>query len=212
MKKDKLNQKLVNKLSDLLNEQELMPAKPNGGGEQASSQEDLFPPALTTAAQPQMPLPEEPQKQAELITSAQAAQPEPSKEPAMDQNPSTILYIEDNGHNRRIVRKILEHQGYEVQEAEDGLEGYEMIRDLQPPLVLLDIALPTIDGLEILRRLQTQENEHLQDIPVIALTASAMRGDRERFLEAGCSDYLSKPIRAADLINMVKHHHPHHAA
>jgi CheY-like chemotaxis protein len=123
---------------------------------------------------------------------------------------NNILYIEDNSHNRRIVRKILEHQGFIVQEAEDGLEGYEMIRSLRPPLVLLDIALPTIDGLEILRRLQTEENVHLQDIPIIALTASAMRGDRERFLEAGCTDYLSKPIRAADLIEMIRHHHPYY--
>jgi CheY-like chemotaxis protein len=166
------------------------------------------------APQPQAepPVQEPVQAQAEQPTQAPAKpQPQKQDDKTNGTESNTILYIEDNSHNRRIVRKILEHQGFDVREAEDGLEGYEMIRSLHPPLVLLDIALPTIDGLEILRRLQTEENEHLNDIPVIALTASAMRGDRERFLEAGCTDYLSKPIRAADLINMVQLHHPHHA-
>lgn len=116
-------------------------------------------------------------------------------------NDQTILYVEDNAHNRRIVRKILERRGYQVIEAEDGLSGYEMIRDLKPPLVLLDIALPYLDGIQIAKRVKA--NEQLRHIPLIALTASAMRGDRERFLEAGCDDYLSKPLRAAELISMV---------
>ena len=117
-----------------------------------------------------------------------------------------VLYIEDNAHNRRIVRKILGMQGYEVIEAEDGYEGYEMIRDQHPPLVLLDISLPSMDGIEIVGRVKTDPT--LEHIPVIALTASAMRGDRERFLDAGCDDYLSKPVKALELINMVDGHYP----
>jgi CheY-like chemotaxis protein len=112
-----------------------------------------------------------------------------------------VLYIEDNYHNRRIVRKVLSSRGYTVLEAEEGLRGMEMVRELKPPLVLLDIGLPGIDGLEIVS--QIKENEDLRDIWVIALTASAMRGDRERFLAAGCDDYLSKPLQVMELIKKV---------
>ena len=118
----------------------------------------------------------------------------------------TILYIEDNAHNRRIVRKLLSMFGYSVIEAEDGLQGYQMIQDLKPPLVLLDISLPTMDGIQIVGLVKA--NEELRHIPVIALTASAMRGDRERFLEAGCNDYLSKPVNAQELHQMVDSYYP----
>lgn len=118
----------------------------------------------------------------------------------------TILYIEDNAHNRRIVRKILSVFGYNVIEAEDGLQGYEMIQELKPPLVLLDISLPTMDGIQIVGLVKG--DEALRHIPVIALTASAMRGDRERFLEAGCDDYLSKPVNAQELRQMVDAYYP----
>jgi two-component system cell cycle response regulator DivK len=118
----------------------------------------------------------------------------------------TVLYIEDNFHNRRIVRKILQSQGYSLIEAEDGISGLAMVQELEPPLVLLDIGLPGMDGLEVVGRIKA--DERLREIPVIALTASAMRGDRERFLAAGCDDYLSKPIQAMELINMVKAYYP----
>jgi CheY-like chemotaxis protein len=118
----------------------------------------------------------------------------------------TVLYIEDNFHNRRIVRKILQSKGYSLIEAEDGITGLAMVQDLRPPLVLLDIGLPGMDGLEIVGRIKADES--LRDIPVIALTASAMSGDRERFLAAGCDDYLSKPIQAMELIDMVDYHYP----
>ncbi len=122
----------------------------------------------------------------------------------MDQK--TVLYIEDNYHNRRIVRKILQSQGYTLIEAEDGLSGLAMVRELKPPLVLLDIGLPGIDGLEVVARIKADDD--LRTTPVIALTASAMRGDRERFLAAGCDDYMSKPIQAMELINKVAEHYP----
>lgn len=117
----------------------------------------------------------------------------------MDQR--LVLYIEDNYHNRRLVRKILESRGYTVLEAEDGLKGLDMVRELRPPLVLMDIGLPGMDGLELTARIKG--DEELRSIPVIALTASAMQGDKERFLAAGCDDYLSKPIQPMDLIAMV---------
>jgi two-component system cell cycle response regulator DivK len=120
----------------------------------------------------------------------------------MDQK--TILYIEDNLHNRRLVRKILQRRGYTIVEAEDGITGLNMVRELKPPLVLLDIGLPGMDGLELLSRIKADTG--LRGIPVIAVTASAMQGDRERFLEAGCDDYISKPIQVMELINKVAIH------
>lgn len=118
----------------------------------------------------------------------------------------TILYIEDNFHNRRIVRKILDSRGYNILEAEDGINGLAMVRQLKPPLVLLDIGLPGMDGLEVVGHIKA--DPQLRHIPVIALSASAMRGDRERFLAAGCDDYLSKPIHVLELIKMVEHYYP----
>jgi len=117
-----------------------------------------------------------------------------------------VLYIEDNYHNRRIVRKILSAKGYPIEEAEDGKKGLQMVEDLHPALVLLDISLPGMDGIEVVGRLKA--NPDLKAIPVVALTASAMVGDRERFLAAGCDDYLSKPVRAADLLAKVGEYVP----
>lgn len=124
--------------------------------------------------------------------------------------PKPLLYIEDNYHNRRLVRKILASRGYQVIEAESGREGLDLVRSLRPPLVLLDIGLPDLDGLEVIRSIRAEEG--LRHTPVIAITASAMRGDRERFLEAGCDDYLSKPIQALELIERVASYYPSEAA
>ncbi len=118
-----------------------------------------------------------------------------------------VLYIEDNFHNRRIVNKVLTSRGFKVVEAEDGEKGLEMVRSMMPPLVLLDITLPGIDGIEVVKNVKSDQS--IRHIPVIAVTASAMRGDKERFLEAGCNDYLSKPIQVSELIEMVEKHYPH---
>ncbi len=113
-----------------------------------------------------------------------------------------LLYIEDNYHNRRLVEKVLSSQGYEVILAEDGVTGWEMVQQQRPVLVLLDISLPGMDGLEIVKRIKG--DEALKHIWVIALTASAMRGDRERFMVAGCDDYLSKPLQVKELMTKVE--------
>jgi CheY-like chemotaxis protein len=117
-----------------------------------------------------------------------------------------VLYIEDNYHNRRLVRKILESRGYTLVEAEDGITGLKMARDLRPPMILLDIGLPGMDGLEVVAELKA--DTALRHVPVIAVTASAMLGDRERFLAAGCDDYLSKPVQVMELLNKVSIHYP----
>lgn len=120
--------------------------------------------------------------------------------------PKTVLYIEDNPHNRRLVRRTLERRGYAIIEAADGVSGLEMVRELKPPLILLDIGLPRMDGMEVVSRIKA-DNE-LRHIPVIALTASAMHGDREKFLAAGCDDYLSKPIQVLELLDKVAQYYP----
>ena len=116
-----------------------------------------------------------------------------------------VVYVEDNYQNRRLVRRILESKGYALIEARDGEAGLRTIRDLKPPLVLLDIGLPKMDGLEVLEHIRT--DQRLCETPVIALTAAAMPGDRERFLEAGCDDYVAKPIEVRELLNKVTQHH-----
>ncbi|MCB0167956.1 MAG: response regulator [Anaerolineae bacterium] len=118
----------------------------------------------------------------------------------------TILCVEDNFHNRLLVNRILSSRGYTVIEAKDGIEGLEMIRSLKPPLVLLDIDLPGMDGIEVVGHVRA--DDLIRHIPVIALTASAMQGDRERFLNAGCDDYLSKPIQVTDLLDMIARYYP----
>lgn len=115
-----------------------------------------------------------------------------------------ILYIEDNYHNRRLVRKILSSRGYVLHEAEDGPTGLTMVRELRPALVLLDIGLPGMDGIEVVSRIKS--DPELRPTLVIALTASAMVGDRERFLAAGCDDYLSKPVQAMELLAKIGHY------
>jgi len=113
-----------------------------------------------------------------------------------------ILYVEDNFQNKRLVRKILTSKGYHVLEAEDGESGVEMAISELPDLILMDINIPGIDGIEATRIIK--DTEATQNIPVVALTANAMRGDRERFLAAGCDDYLPKPISTPDLLRVIK--------
>src|SRR6059058_2330511 len=103
-----------------------------------------------------------------------------------------ILYIEDNRENRMLVRAVLEASGYTIVEAEDGLAGIEAAIREEPALILLDINLPGVDGSEIVAILKSFPN--LASTPVIAVTAYAMEGDRQRTLVAGCDGYIQKPI------------------
>lgn len=114
-----------------------------------------------------------------------------------------ILYIEDNPQNMRLVRKMLKLGGYDMLEAVDGLTGVAVAAREVPDLILMDINLPDIDGLEATARLKA--DPRLANIPVIALTANAMHGDRERFISAGCDGYLAKPVTKNELLNTVNH-------
>ena len=115
--------------------------------------------------------------------------------------PAKILYVEDNPQNMRLVRKILSNQGHLILEAVDGMSCLAMLEQERPDLILMDVNLPDIDGLEVTARLKA--NPEVANIPVIALTANAMHGDRERCLEAGCSGYIPKPITKGELVNTV---------
>jgi two-component system, cell cycle response regulator DivK len=119
-----------------------------------------------------------------------------------DHQTARILYVEDNHQNMRLVRKILNHAGYEMLEADTGLGALELVKQEKPALILLDINLPDIDGLEVVARLR--QNPDLPVTPVIALTANAMVGDRERMLAAGCDGYLPKPISRQELLELVE--------
>ncbi len=115
---------------------------------------------------------------------------------------ATVLVIEDNALNLKLVRDVLGHAGYRVLVAGDAERGIAMARAERPDLVLMDVQLPDIDGLEALRRLRA--DERTAAIPVLAVTAQAMQGDRERFLAAGFDGYLSKPVNIADLVATVQ--------
>ncbi len=115
-----------------------------------------------------------------------------------------ILVIEDQELNRKVVRIVLQSRGYTVVEATDAIEAIASLEDARPHLILMDIALPGQSGEDLTRRIKA--NLAWVDIPIIALTAAAMSGDRERILKSGCDDYLSKPIDIKILIERVETH------
>ncbi len=113
-----------------------------------------------------------------------------------------ILYVEDNFENKLFVRRVIESMGHEMLEAETGHQSLEMAVERAPDLILMDINIPGMDGLET--TVKFKENSDLSHIPIIALTANAMKGDKERCLAAGCDGYLQKPIGVSDLRRTVQ--------
>ena len=107
-------------------------------------------------------------------------------------NNSTILYVEDNVDNRTLVRRILMAEGYNLLEAVNATQALEILDNTQPDLILMDINMPDMDGYSLTTQIKSMEG--LGSIPIVALTANVMRGDRERSLEAGCDGYIQKPI------------------
>lgn len=113
-------------------------------------------------------------------------------------NNNRILVVEDNHDNMTLITDILESLNYSVISAYDGEQGLLMAQSEKPNLILMDLSLPLMDGWTVTREIKA--NQTLKDIPIIALTAHAMSGDRERAIEAGCDDYVSKPINVPDLL------------
>jgi two-component system cell cycle response regulator DivK len=115
-----------------------------------------------------------------------------------------ILVVEDNEKNMKLFRDVLVATGYRTLEATTGSEAVDMATEHAPDLVLMDIQLPDLDGVQALQRLRA--DARTATIPVLALTAQAMHGDRERFLAAGFDGYLSKPVDVRELLETVREH------
>ena len=113
-----------------------------------------------------------------------------------------VLLVEDNEMNRDMLSRRLERKGYEVELAVDGRQGVDKAKTLAYDLVLMDMSLPEIDGWEATRELRADPST--KELPIIALTAHAMSGDRERALEAGCDDYDTKPIELSRLLGKME--------
>lgn len=116
--------------------------------------------------------------------------------------PQKILIVEDNDMNRDMLSRRLERRGYEVSVAADGRQGIEKAQAVLPDLILLDLSLPEIDGWEVARRLKGEQST--SNIPIIALTAHAMTGDRDEAIAAGCNDYDTKPIEFQRLLGKIE--------
>jgi len=113
-----------------------------------------------------------------------------------------ILLVEDREDNRVLARKLLERAGFRVVEATDGREALEQVAAQRPDLLLLDMSLPVVDGWTVARTLR--QSPDFKDLLIVALTAHAMDGDRERVLEAGCDEFLTKPIEVAKFIPTIR--------
>ena len=116
--------------------------------------------------------------------------------------PRKILIVEDNEDNRELAVKVLRNKGFETVTAVDGEEAIEKAVSEKPDLILLDITLPKLDGYEVAKRLKNMEE--FKDIPIVAFTAHAMKGDREKVIVAGFEGYISKPINVREFPDQVK--------
>jgi len=116
--------------------------------------------------------------------------------------PRKLLIVEDNQDNRELAIKVLKNKGYELIEAVDGEEAIEKAIAEKPDLILLDISLPKLDGYEVARRLKGMEE--FQEIPIIAFTAHAMKGDREKVIAGGFEGYISKPINVHEFPDQIR--------
>lgn len=116
--------------------------------------------------------------------------------------PKKVMIVEDNELNMKLFRDVIETSGYMSIQTRSGLEALEIARQHKPDIIIMDIQLPEISGLEITK--QIKEDNNLQDIPVIAVTAFAMKGDEERIRKGGCEAYISKPISLSIFMETIK--------
>ena len=116
--------------------------------------------------------------------------------------PKTVLIVEDNELNMKLFNDLLEAHGYQTIQTRNGLEALDLAREHRPDLILMDIQLPEVSGLDVTRWLK--EDDELKTIPVVAVTAFAMKGDEERIRQGGCEAYISKPISLSKFLETVK--------
>lgn len=121
---------------------------------------------------------------------------------SIEDKKATILYVEDNPDNRLLIRRVLMSEGYSVVEAANAKDAFDKIKETHPNLILMDINMPDIDGYTLTAQLRAIPE--LNKVPIIALTANVMKGDRERSLEAGCDGYLQKPVDIDTLTSSVE--------
>jgi two-component system cell cycle response regulator DivK len=115
--------------------------------------------------------------------------------------PKRVLIVEDNDLNMKLFHDLLEAHGYEILQTKDGLEALRLARQHHPDLILMDIQLPEVSGLEVTKWIK--EDEELRAIPIIAVTAFAMKGDEEKIREGGCEAYIAKPISVTNFLQTV---------
>src|SRR5512145_349691 len=120
----------------------------------------------------------------------------------MEEGSITILYVEDNPDNRMLIRRVLMSEDYIVEEASSASEALEKLKTLRPHLILMDINMPEMDGYTLTSKIRQLPS--MGGIPIIALTANVMKGDREKSLEAGCDGYIQKPIDIDTIISQIQ--------
>jgi CheY-like chemotaxis protein len=118
-----------------------------------------------------------------------------------DTGKKCILIVEDNPNNLKLFHDVLQYKGYATLEATDGQQAVDMAKGCRPDLILMDIQLPVMNGLEATRRIK--EDEATRNIKIVALTANAMDGDEEKMLKAGCHDYISKPVHVTEFVERI---------
>ncbi len=114
----------------------------------------------------------------------------------------TILYVEDNADNRTLVRRIIVSQNYSLLEAVSAAQALDILKNTRPDLILMDINLPEMDGYTLTAKIKSMPG--FERVPILALTANVMRGDKEKTLEAGCDGYIQKPLDVDQLIREVE--------
>ena len=116
--------------------------------------------------------------------------------------PKKVLIVEDNELNMKLFADLLEAHGYETRQTREGLKAINIARDFEPDLILMDIQLPEVSGLEVTKWLK--DDNALSDIPVVAVTAFAMKGDEKRIRDGGCAAYIAKPITVSSFLETVR--------
>ena len=115
---------------------------------------------------------------------------------------STILYVEDNSDNRMLVKRILNAENYELLEATNAVQAINLLKTTTPDLILMDINMPGMDGYTLTTKIRSMSG--LERVPILALTANVMRGDKEKTLEAGCDGYIQKPLDVDQLVREIE--------
>ena len=128
--------------------------------------------------------------------------PSPAQKPMSAMAQKTVLIVEDNELNMKLFHDLIQAHGYNILQTKDGMEALKLARQHKPDLILMDIQLPEVSGLEVTKWIK--EDDNLKSIPIIAVTAFAMKGDEERIRSGGCEAYVSKPISVAVFLDTVR--------